>query len=167
MSLDQLVRLLQMSFAERSQIPLPDSLCCCPLLYAHNYLKSLGQLINLLLLITAGCSQVPDAPWPADEPLLVFSVVRSQIPWLVRLCCCPLLDAHKYLMSLGQLISLCWCSLLNAHKYLMSLGQLISLCWCSLLNAHNCRLMFLSLLLDRSCTNTEKNFSTFIAKNAI
>ncbi len=100
-----------------------------------------------LLVFSAGHSQVPDEPWPADQSLLVFFAVSSQTPLLVSLCWCPLL-----------------CTLTN---YLMRLGQLISLCWCSLLYAHNCRLMLLSLLLDRSCTNSEKKNSTFIAKNAI
>ncbi len=173
-----------------------------------------GQLVRLLYIVDVLCwtltnavaRQVPDEPWPADQPLLVFSAVRSQLHSLVSLCFCPLLDAHKYvylmllalasfqpvlmsfavcsqipLLVIASFAVLCWersqvpdepCHLLyvhkytwwslllysdvNAHKYLMSLGQLISLCWCSLLYAHNCRFMLLSLLLDRSCTNSEK-----------
>ncbi len=75
-------------------------------------------------------SQLPDEPWPtssasvgvlcctltntlAGQPLLMFSAV----------------DAHNYLISLGQLITFCCCPLLYAHKYPCWSASVVAHCW--------------------------------------
>ncbi len=92
---------------------------CCTLTNTWWALASWSASVGILDVRCCGRSQVPDEPWLADQPLLVSSAVRSQIPLMVTgqisvvVLCCTLTITWSPLASWSSSLDVLSCTLTN------------------------------------------------------